>query len=335
MPSNDLILWSVEQLGPWLWIPLFVAANYLVVIILMLVNGQSLSRLRRDKVYHFLWVLVLPAVMALLIPKVYGTLSGCTAGATALFGASPARAALLASHSAFRSSSMVSAGTGIVAILLSMWLWPAIFRTSSIDDVDYWWFRRQGVTLPGWFFLLMCAVPVWSVLTFLANAVSDQVLLLRLFLELGVENFDFGSTLKDRLGTLRPFQDFLIAFLSVWAVGNTLASVHASVRRKAGIAKAKLGFDWLSIVNLAVVVTVIALVAFMVLRVHDVLLAEKKHLHEVALASGTTEAWEHFAFFPVWPFDWKLLYGVGPKLASLAISITRVLRAFSWSRKRQ
>ena len=334
MPSNDLILWSVERLGPWRWIPLFVVGNYLVVIVLMLVNGQSLSRLRRDKVYHFLWVLVLPAVMALLIPNVYGTLSRCTAGATDLFGPCPARAALLASHRAFRSSSTVATGTGIAAILLSMWLWPAIFRRSSIDDVDYWWFRRKRVTLPGWFFLLMCAVPVWSVLTFLANAVSDQVLLLRLVLELGVENLNFGSTLTDRLGRLRPFQDFLISFLLVWAVGNTLASVHASVRRKAGIVKANLGFDWLSIVNLAVVVTVIALVALMVLRVHDVLLVEKVRLHEAALASGTTEAWERFAFYPVWPFDWELLYGVGPKLAALAISITRVLRAFSWSKNR-
>jgi hypothetical protein len=315
IPANDLLLRFAENLGTLPFIGMFLVINYVVVAALCRVSLGSLELLRKDIYYHVVFVLLIPLGYGFLIPDAYLALrDGIAAVATFL----PPHTQLIDDVNlalrTFHESYWVTASAAVLACLVVV-VWVYVLRLASVN-VAYWWYRKGQITLPGYFFLAMCALVTWSGLLFVVNAAYSEFQFVRIIHVLsGDSRVPDLATTQESLNTVQRLFEWMLYVWSLPALGVALLGL---ARRRAGLVGK---FDYLLIVNaLAMLAVAIVLVVIPMFRLHDVLIQQRQALY------NDPNTLRMAAAYPIWPADITTLVAFVPTLFSAVMGLDAAMR---------
>jgi len=280
IPGNDWILHGIDAGPPSTVVPLLVVLNYAIVALLALAEKAKGSRrlladLARDWYYHAIWCFLIPFGYALALPGAYHTFRDAMAGLGQIV-ARPVEPMLVHSTAAVQrvyDSVVVTVVTGLGAVALTA-LWTRFFRATTRRE--YWWYVGRRFTIPGKFFLVMCALVTWSFMLFLVNTACYDFHFLMVVS--CVKELSITPTPGDLLDGLRPVRDLLVSVLAVWSLAAVGATLLWFARRRAGVSSRP---DWLAMANMCGLALILfGLVILPLLRFHEVLARQKDLLHE-------------------------------------------------------
>ena len=328
LPHNDMVLWTVDYLGPFIWTLTFILINYCFMAILLRCDGQPFSRIRNDWLYHILWTAVVPLIYVAFFPFAYETCRDSLSLIRGLIQPNAIVQNLTSCREAFHNSGMVSVVSAPIAVILVFVVWLSVLRKTTKKTLDAWWYNNGRLTLTGQYLFLMSAVVVWSAILFVANFVVDHIFLVRLLSS--VNYAALTPTLDNRIDGLRPIQESLVAFMMGWIIAVAIGYFFAWERRRSRAVLDKQGVDvdWLPLTYLMICIGILLIVLVMVFQIHMVLVHHKEYLYHQAVHSSKPDLERLAALYPAWPVDWGLLIGLVPFAFGISGSLHWLMKDF-------
>lgn len=318
----DIIVHFATFLSAPIWWLLLVIVNYSMLAILFLLSKPKWKprwkMFLSDKYYHAVWILIIPLCYWTLI-ECYETRNAFIYKVLPGNYESPFEIQSEVANNLIQTvrkyiSSPVLLVVSLIASIAIVYIWQLVHRKESKEKLKYWWTTGRELTPPGMFFLFMCVMVVWSVVIFLVNVISDEIILYIIILK-GKLKFDMFS--QGGLAPLTFITEYLNKIILVCIIGSVVGFVLGYDRSKNQKVNKSSQRDYLIILNTIVTILIFSIV-FLVpeLVLHSLLIEVRQNISHQGFNSEAV---------PVWAVDSQLIISASGSFITIVSGIIFVI----------